>query len=276
MRSAKVPWGINCKSIPPVSARSSSSLFSPTYVPITVLIWRVSSSRPSPKVFTPALLLITVRSFVPLRRIASIRFSGMPHRPNPPTMMLAPSGTSATAASALGKTLFTKLSPKWPRGRLVLVHLTTDARSAQLVERAHIPDARPKRVALHFQNLFQVAEIVERPLVDHLRGRDFPDGLVHPFALELCGLERAQPFQVDLALAGETGQRAARVLPVVSHLDRAPFLVKRKQHGLILFDHRRHARPHAMLLHVVEVRQDFLYRPFVGRRTRLHFHRRHR
>src|SRR5207253_2826877 len=93
---------------------------------------------------------------------------------------------------------------KWPRGRLVLVQLTTDARSAQLVERAHIPDARPKRVALHFQNLFQVAEIVERPLVDHLRGRDFPDGLVHPFALELCGLERAQPFQVDLALAGET------------------------------------------------------------------------
>src|SRR5437773_3956072 len=237
MRSAKVPWGINCKSIPPLNAKSSSSLFSPTYVPITVLIWRVSSSRPSPKVFTPALLLITVRSFVPLRRIASIRFSGMPHSPNPPTMMVAPSSTSATAASALGKTLFTKLSETTARSFASCStddgQLTTDVGSTQLVERAHIPDARPKRVALHFQNLFQVAEVVERPLVDHLPGRDFPDSLVNPSALELCGLERAQPFQVDLALAGETGQRAARVLPVGSHLDRAPFLVKRKQHGLI-------------------------------------------
>src|SRR2546422_5141740 len=33
-------------------------------------------------------------------------------------------------------------------------------------------------------------------------------------------------------------QRAARVLPVVSQLDGALFLVKRKQYGLILFDHR--------------------------------------
>lgn len=35
-----------------------------------------------------------------------MRFSGMPQRPNPPSMMVAPEGMSATAASADGTTLF--------------------------------------------------------------------------------------------------------------------------------------------------------------------------
>jgi len=50
--------------------------------------------------------MITVRPFVPRSRSARMRVSGIPHNPNPPTMTLAPSGISATAASALGSTLF--------------------------------------------------------------------------------------------------------------------------------------------------------------------------
>ncbi|MDP3748978.1 MAG: hypothetical protein Q8Q88_18215, partial [Phenylobacterium sp.] len=33
----------------------------------------------------------TVRSLVPVSRIAAIRFSGMPQRPKPPAMMVMPS-----------------------------------------------------------------------------------------------------------------------------------------------------------------------------------------
>src|SRR5258705_6997022 len=59
-----------------------------------------------PKPSTPALLLMVVRFFVPLRASARIRFSGIPHRPKPPTMMVAPSNTSWIASSALATTLF--------------------------------------------------------------------------------------------------------------------------------------------------------------------------
>src|SRR5579862_1998270 len=69
-------------------------------------IWPAERSNPMPKPSTPALLLIVVRFFTPLRTRARIRFSGMPHRPKPPTMMLAPSGISRTASSALATTLF--------------------------------------------------------------------------------------------------------------------------------------------------------------------------
>src|SRR5262245_20386001 len=55
----------------------------------------------------PALLLITVRFFVPLRHRAPMRFSGMPHRPKPPIMMVAPSWTSAIASLISSTTLFT-------------------------------------------------------------------------------------------------------------------------------------------------------------------------
>src|SRR6188474_1676124 len=43
---------------------------------------------------------MTVSWPVPRRASALMRFSGMPHKPKPPSRMLAPSGTSATAASA--------------------------------------------------------------------------------------------------------------------------------------------------------------------------------
>src|SRR5260370_2816317 len=44
-----------------------------------------------PKSSTPALLLTMVRSLVPFRRTAAMRFSGMPQRPNPPMRMVTPS-----------------------------------------------------------------------------------------------------------------------------------------------------------------------------------------
>src|SRR5512142_1049730 len=70
------------------------------------------SSLPSPKSSTPALLLMVVRFFTPLRMSASIRFSGMPHSPNPPTMIVAPSWMSFTASSALRTTLFMGIRPR--------------------------------------------------------------------------------------------------------------------------------------------------------------------
>ena len=54
----------------------------------------------------PQLLEMSVRFFTPLFGSAAIRFSGFPHRPNPPDIIVAPSGMSATASSALATTLF--------------------------------------------------------------------------------------------------------------------------------------------------------------------------
>src|SRR5262245_45939863 len=48
-----------------------------------------------------------VRSRVPRRCSAARRFSGLPLRPNPPTMMEAPSGPSAAASSAACSTFCT-------------------------------------------------------------------------------------------------------------------------------------------------------------------------
>src|SRR5260221_2194388 len=61
---------------------------------------------PIPKSSTPALLLITVRFFVPRACSAAISVSGMPQSPNPPIMMVAPSGIPATASDAPASTLF--------------------------------------------------------------------------------------------------------------------------------------------------------------------------
>src|SRR5215468_6423921 len=58
-----------------------------------------------PQPSTPTLLLMVVRFFTPLRTRARIRFSGMPHRPNPPTIMVAPSKTSRIDSSAFATTL---------------------------------------------------------------------------------------------------------------------------------------------------------------------------
>src|SRR5205814_1712894 len=49
---------------------------------------------------------IVVRFFVPLRASARIRFSGIPHRPKPPIMIVAPSGISRMASSELATTFF--------------------------------------------------------------------------------------------------------------------------------------------------------------------------
>jgi len=60
-----------------------------------------------PKSSMPALLLMTVSPCVPRAWRAEMRCSGMPHRPKPPIMMVAPSGMRDTASSALASTLFT-------------------------------------------------------------------------------------------------------------------------------------------------------------------------
>src|SRR5712691_1143625 len=67
-----------------------------------------SSIKPMPKPSTPMLLLIVCNPFTPLRTSAAIRFSGTPHSPKPPSMIVQPSLISATALSALATTLFTK------------------------------------------------------------------------------------------------------------------------------------------------------------------------
>src|SRR3954463_11276391 len=51
-----------------------------------------------------------MRFFTPLRWMASIRFSGLPHSPKPPLMITAPSWMSRTASSALATTLFIGLA----------------------------------------------------------------------------------------------------------------------------------------------------------------------
>jgi len=45
--------------------------------------------------------------FLVLADVGRDHLPGIPHNPNPPIMIDAPSGTSAAAASALGRTLFT-------------------------------------------------------------------------------------------------------------------------------------------------------------------------
>src|SRR5439155_22215217 len=70
-----------------------------------------------PKSLVPALLLIRVRSLAPWSRRAAMRFSGIPHRPKPETMMEAPSETSRTASAASFTNLFMEKSLRGPQGR---------------------------------------------------------------------------------------------------------------------------------------------------------------
>src|ERR1700677_4614332 len=65
-----------------------------------------SSSSPRPKPSTPMLLEMVCSPFTPRRTRAAMEFSGMPHSPKPPSITVAPGGISATAVSAVGKTLF--------------------------------------------------------------------------------------------------------------------------------------------------------------------------
>lgn len=48
----------------------------------------------------PALFEITVNNFASMLRRACIKFSGMPHRPKPPTRILEPSLISCKASAA--------------------------------------------------------------------------------------------------------------------------------------------------------------------------------
>src|SRR5713101_7636514 len=113
MRSENVPCGFSSTCTSPLSTSCSKSLFSPTYVEIIFLIWRFCRSSPRPAPSVPALLLAMVRFLVPLRRTASMRCSGTPHRPKPPTKMVAPSSSLAMAASAEAM----RLSMKVAQGR---------------------------------------------------------------------------------------------------------------------------------------------------------------
>jgi hypothetical protein len=58
------------------------------------------SKIPSPKLSTPALLLTTVRSLASVFDKALIKFSGIPHKPNPPTRSVDLDLISLTASSA--------------------------------------------------------------------------------------------------------------------------------------------------------------------------------
>src|SRR5579863_2957569 len=234
---------------------------------MTLLICRVSSSRPSPKLFTPALLLMTVMFFVPLRRTASMRFSGMPQRPKPPTMIVEPSGRSAMAASALGKTLFTASSG-------TLGHARGQRRLLKFVERPHVAHVRPQRVTLELQDLFQMSEIVERPFVNHLAGGYFADGLVMSLALQLRRTQGAQPLDVRPPLPREAFETPLRVLAIVMQFKGALFLIEEREHRFILLDHGRHARPHPELFDIIQVRQNLLQRPLAGRGCGPHLARR--
>lgn len=124
IRSAKVPCGFNSRRISPDKyCRSNSALF-PMYEAITWEIWCWRSKSPNPKLSTPQLLEITVKLFTFVSSRPAIRFSGMPHSPNPdvnklqwlniisfcfftllfslpPTSNLEPEGISLTASSAL-------------------------------------------------------------------------------------------------------------------------------------------------------------------------------
>src|SRR3954470_18719166 len=142
MRSASVPCGLNSSSSSFERNWRSNSLFSPTYDDTILRIWRVSSSSPRPKPSTPALLEITVRSRAPLSRSARIRFSGMPHSPNPPDITDMPSLVRpASADFASAKTL----PARFISGRIDLLRGMRGGERRHLA--AGLPDEVQARVA---------------------------------------------------------------------------------------------------------------------------------
>jgi hypothetical protein len=98
--------GVNSSSSCPDRYWRSNSAFSPTYDAITRFKRCCFRSSPKPKSSTPALLLITVNSFMPDLKISAIRFSGIPHNPKPVNklnlhslMELSPSWEAANCAA---------------------------------------------------------------------------------------------------------------------------------------------------------------------------------
>src|SRR5918993_1848294 len=110
IRSASVPCGVSSTSSSPDRYWRANSLFSPTYDATTRRRRPAPRSIPSPHSSTPALFDTTSRSRTPASSSARIRTVGMPHSPNPPTVSVAPSGMSATAAVADVTTL--SIGPK--------------------------------------------------------------------------------------------------------------------------------------------------------------------
>ena len=100
--------------LPTTSPSCSNSLFSPTYVETIFFTCRFCNNNPIPKSSTPALLLTIVRSLVPLRLTAAIKFSGIPQSPNPPIRMVAPSLSPSIPTSA-DPILLSTLSPPFDR-----------------------------------------------------------------------------------------------------------------------------------------------------------------
>lgn len=77
-------WGVSSTVSSPFRYCWTNSEFSPTYEPITLDIFFCFNNFPRPKLSTPALLLITVKSFISSRSTKpSISFSGIPQRPKP-------------------------------------------------------------------------------------------------------------------------------------------------------------------------------------------------
>ncbi len=58
------------------------------------------NSNDNPYSVVPHSLDINVRFYVPHLAVALIKFSGIPHSPNPPATILAPSNKSCVASSA--------------------------------------------------------------------------------------------------------------------------------------------------------------------------------
>src|SRR3954454_4034304 len=105
IRSASVPCGVSSTSSSPERYCRANSLFSPTYDATIRRSRPFSSSSPSPQPSTPALFETASSSRVPASSTAWISTVGIPHSPNPPTAIVAPSATSATASSAEPTTL---------------------------------------------------------------------------------------------------------------------------------------------------------------------------
>ena len=108
MRSASVPWGeSSISSVPLDHCSSTSGAELPGKTPIDTIalrtmpaLMRMPGSSRSARV-PPQELQMMVRSLTPRSRSASTRACGYPAMPKPAIMMLAPSGTSATASAGL-------------------------------------------------------------------------------------------------------------------------------------------------------------------------------
>src|SRR5262245_59945851 len=117
MRSESVPCGTSSSSTLP-ERYASWKWWESTwrgYEQMSLWMRRALNSAAMPTSPFPALLFTIVRSFAPCAISASISSSGTPEPPKPPTRMVAPSRTSASAASMEGEILSTMPSERISR-----------------------------------------------------------------------------------------------------------------------------------------------------------------